>query len=253
MELSLRTTESRKLEVDTKRELFGVPSKMKKCRILVVEDENDIRDLIVLHLSREGHYVESCSNGAEALQRIHENKYDLLVLDWMLPEKSGLEITREVRRSASHEKLAILMVTAKASNSDLILGLESGADDYLVKPFELSVLMARARALLRRTDRKEALIELGPLVIDESAHEARLHGEPISLTPYEFKLLTTLLHNRGRVLTRDKLIEEVQGSGVAVVERAIDTHVFGLRKKLGECADLIETVRGVGYRVAAKQ
>jgi len=227
---------------------------MQKHRILVVEDENDIRDLIVLHLGREGNIVESCSNGREALLKIQTGAYNLLVLDWMLPEMSGLEITREVRKSATHDKLVILMVTAKSANADLILGLESGADDYLVKPFELSVLTARARALLRRTEKNEKKdsLELGPLVIDENAHEAKINGKAISLTPYEFKLLTTLVQNKGRVLTRDKLIEEVQGDGVAVVERAIDTHVFGLRKKLGECSDLIETVRGVGYRISAK-
>ncbi len=225
---------------------------MKKHRILVVEDENDIRELIFLHLSREGHQVESCGNGQEALELLKKNEYHLVVLDWMLPEKSGLEITKEIRKSKKHDDLGILMVTAKSANSDLVLGLEAGADDYLVKPFELSVLMARARALLRRTEKPGSQLQLGPLVIDEAAHEAHLQGQVISLTPYEFKLLVTLAQNKGRVLTRDKLIEEVQGSGVAVVERAIDTHVFGLRKKLGECADLIETVRGVGYRIAAR-
>ena len=224
---------------------------MGKSRILVVEDENDIRELIMLHIGREGHMVETCGNGAEALKMLQEREYDLVVLDWMLPEKSGLDITREIRKIAKHDSLGILMVTAKSSNSELIMGLESGADDYLVKPFELSVLMARARALLRRTEKKSGNLELGPLIIDENAHEAKLHGEMIALTPYEFKLLATLAHNKGRVLTRDRLIQEVQGDGVAVVERAIDTHVFGLRKKLGECADLIETVRGVGYRISA--
>jgi two-component system phosphate regulon response regulator PhoB len=176
----------------------------------------------------------------------------LLVLDWMLPEKSGLEILREVRRTFGHDQLAVLMVTAKGGSADLVMGLESGADDYLVKPFELSVLMARARALLRRTERLDAQLTLGALTLDEGAHEARLDGKLVPLTPYEFKLLVTLAQNQGRVLTRDQLIRDVQGGGVAVVERAIDTHVFGLRKKLGECADLIETVRGVGYRIAQK-
>lgn len=222
---------------------------MGKFSILVVEDEADIRELICLHLSREGHSVESCGNGNEALKKISEKTYDLLILDWMLPEKSGLEITKEVRKNHSYDSLGILMVTAKSTNADLILGLESGADDYLMKPFELSVLTARARALLRRKEKKGSLLELGPIQIDENAHEARIQGELISLTPYEFKLLATLIQHKGRVLTRDRLIEEVQGSGVAVVERAIDTHVFGLRKKLGESADLIETVRGVGYRI----
>jgi DNA-binding response OmpR family regulator len=226
-------------------------NKTRKGRVLVVEDEEDIRNLIVMHLGREGHEVQSCMNGRDALNLLKKEKFDLAVLDWMLPEMSGVEVIRELRKISDHDAIAILMVTAKATNADLILGLEAGADDYLVKPFELSVLTARARALLRRMEKKETSLELGPLVIDEAAHEARLSGQLISLTPYEFKLLTTLVQNKGRVLTRDQLIAEVQGD-VAVVERAIDTHVFGLRKKLGECGDLIETVRGVGYRISSR-
>jgi len=229
-----------------------IGGQMRHARVLVVEDENDIRDLIVLHLGREGYQVEAVSNGKDAMERLEPGKFELLVLDWMLHEKSGLEVLREVRKTFSHEQLAVLMVTAKGASSDLVRGLESGADDYLVKPFELSVLMARARALLRRTEKKGSALTLGALQIDEAAHEARLDGKAISLTPYEFKLLVTLAQHQGRVLTRDQLISEVQGGGVSVVERAIDTHVFGLRKKLGESADLIETVRGVGYRIAQK-
>lgn len=226
---------------------------MSHARVLVVEDENDIRDLIVLHLSREGYQVDALSSGKDVARQLSGEKYDLLVLDWMLPEKSGLEILRETRKSLGHDQLSVLMVTAKGASSDLVMGLEAGADDYLVKPFELSVLMARARALLRRMEKKKgSALTLGALQIDEAAHEARLDGAPISLTPYEFKLLVTLAQHQGRVLTRDQLILEVQGGGVSVVERAIDTHVFGLRKKLGESADLIETVRGVGYRIANK-
>lgn len=221
-----------------------------KGKILVVEDEDDIRNLILMHLGREGHELKSSGRGAEALELLRKEDFDLVILDWMLPEMSGLEIIREIRKAKSHDDLNILMVTAKSTNADLIQGLEAGADDYLVKPFELSVLMARTRALLRRKEKKESALTLGPLVLDEKAHEAKLHGQLISLTPYEFRLLVALLNNKGRVLTRDQLIAEVQGSDVAVVERAIDTHVFGLRKKLGDAADLIETVRGVGYRVA---
>jgi DNA-binding response OmpR family regulator len=224
----------------------------RKSRILVVEDENDIRELIVLHLTREGHQVDSCANGIEAINLVRSNAYDLLVLDWMLPEKSGLEVLRSLRREKGRDRAGVLMVTARGANADLIMGLESGADDYLVKPFELSVLMARARAVLRRTEKGDSSLKFGPLSIDEGAFEARLNGSVVPLTPYEFKLLVTLAHNKGRVLTRDKLIQEVQGGGVAVVERAIDTHVFGLRKKLGDSANLIETVRGVGYRISPR-
>ncbi len=226
---------------------------MSKARILVAEDDNDIRDLIVLHLSREGHSIEATGNGVEALKKLQDGQFQLAILDWMLPDLSGLEITREIRKSKDHNELGVVMVTAKGNNSDVVMGLEAGADDYLVKPFELSVLMARARAVLRRTEKtQEQKLTIAGLEIDEQSHEARCNGDLISLTPYEFKLILTLAQNKGRVLTREQLISEVQGEGVAVVERAIDTHVFGLRKKLGACSDVIETVRGVGYRITGK-
>ncbi len=227
---------------------------MAKKQILVVEDEADIRELIELHLIKDGHTVETTGNGTEALQLLKIKQFDLVVLDWMLPESSGIEIAREIRKFKDHSKLGILMVTAKSNETDIVAGLDSGADDYLVKPFELTVLLARVRALLRRSGaRGEAKsLTIGNLRIEEETHEAFCGSEQIQLTPYEFKLLLTLALYKGRVLTREKLISEVQGEGVAVVERAIDTHVFGLRKKLGECADVIETVRGVGYRVSVK-
>ena len=227
-------------------------SQAQKGKVLVVEDEEDIRNLILMHLNRDGYSTQACGDGAEALELLKKDSFQLAVLDWMLPGMSGLEVIREIRKRLNHESLSILMVTAKATNTDLVLGLEAGADDYLVKPFELSVLMARVRALLRRMEKKDAKLRLGPIEIDEGAHEAKLGSTLLSLTPYEFRLLIALINNKGRVLTRDQLIAEVQGSDVAVVERAIDTHVFGLRKKLGEAAELIETVRGVGYRVSAK-
>lgn len=228
---------------------------MSKRKILVVEDETDIRELIELHLLREGHSVVSTGHGSEAITKLKSESFDLAILDWMLPEVSGVEIAKEIRKTASHQNLGILMVTAKSGDADIVAGLEAGADDYLVKPFELSVFMARVRALLRRqalAEPKDAPVTIGSFRIDEAAHEAFCNESPIQLTPYEFKLLLTLAQHKGRVLTRERLIAEVQGEGVAVVERAIDTHVFGLRKKLGACADIIETVRGVGYRVSIK-
>ncbi len=229
---------------------------MTKQKVLVIEDENDIRELITLHLTRESYAVEECTTGSEGLEKALAGDYELLVVDWMLPGLSGMEIIKEVRKKKNHDELSILMVTAKSANSDIIMGLECGADDYLVKPFELSVLMARVRALLRRKEKKSASssseIKIGNLTLNPDAHEASCGNQKILFTPYEFKLLLSLVKNRGRVLTRDQLIQEVQGDGVAVVERAIDTHVFGLRKKMGECAEIIETVRGVGYRVTAK-
>ncbi len=148
------------------------------------------------------------------------------------------------------------MVTARADASDIVLGLEMGADDYITKPFEISIFLARVRALLRRGQRMAEnltanpdMLAAGGIVLNFKSHRATCNETEMSLTPSEFKLLTALIQNRGRVLSRDKLIELVQGEGVSVVDRAIDTHIFGLRKKLGSCADMVETIRGVGYRV----
>ena len=226
-------------------------------KVLVVEDESEIRDLISLHLNREGFQVDEAVTGEQALARIFEKDYDLMVLDWMLPSHSGLDITRLVRSKDEFRAMPILMVTARAENQDIVMGLESGADDYLTKPFDPSVLMARVQALMRRRDlltlesthRPINEYRLGNLVINTDEYEVKCGEEKIHLTPSEFKLLVALAQNRGKVLTRDSLIENVQGEGVSVVGRTVDTHVFGLRKKLGACSDILETVRGVGYRV----
>jgi DNA-binding response OmpR family regulator len=226
-------------------------------RILVVEDEHEIRDLIVLHLKREGLQVDAVSSAEEAMPLIEKNRYSMLALDWMLPGASGVDITRKLRKESENADLSILMVTARAEANDIVEGLEAGADDYLSKPFEPAVLLARVRALLRRNKRGTQpeteggmqVVRLGALCLYPETYEAKCNDAPIQLTPSEFKLLIALAASRGRVLTRDSLIEQVQGEGVSVVGRTVDTHVFGLRKKLGTCADVIETVRGVGYRV----
>lgn len=238
--------------------------------ILIVEDEGDVRDLITIHLKRAGHKVTAVSSveearGAFAVSRSDgANKFDLVVLDWMLPGASGVDFCRELRRQANRGEVAVLMLTAKSEPHDIVEGLDAGADDYLPKPFESSVLIARVRALSRRlkftdssagspvaTGTKTAFetIRLGELSLYPETYEVKCGQEPILLTPSEFKLLMALAKSQGRVLTRDSLISQVQGDGVSVVGRTVDTHVFGLRKKLGGCADVIETVRGVGYRV----
>jgi two-component system phosphate regulon response regulator PhoB len=223
-------------------------------KILVVEDEGDIRDLMILHLTRDGHKPDAAADGEEALKKLQDNTYDLVVLDWMLPGMSGIDIAKTLRKMQS--RVPILMVTARVEPADIVLGLEAGADDYITKPFEVPVFLARIRALLRRATMTEdgvpstpGLIGMGELQVNENSYEVKCAGAPVSLTPSEFKLLVALVKNQGRVLTRASLIDLVQGSDVSVVDRTIDTHVFGLRKKLGVCGDLIETVRGVGYRV----
>lgn len=239
--------------------------------ILIVEDEGDVRDLIAIHLKRAGHKVTAVSSveearGAFAVSRSNgASKFDLVVLDWMLPGASGVDFCRELRRQGDRGEVAVLMLTAKAEPQDIVEGLDAGADDYLPKPFESSVLIARVRALSRRLKLPEAsssgstssvgnklvfeTIRLGELSLYPETYEVKCGQEPILLTPSEFKLLMALAKSQGRVLTRDSLISQVQGDGVSVVGRTVDTHVFGLRKKLGSCADVIETVRGVGYRV----
>lgn len=220
-----------------------------KKKILVVEDEKDVRELILLLLERENQYeLDSSENGEEALNKIKNNSYDLVILDWMLPGLSGLQICKEIKG-----QLPILILTARVSPDDIVLGLDSGADDYLTKPFEMNVLMARIKALLRRSNHQQNSLthklQMGELVVDFDAHKVFFGKNEIALTPSEFKLLSALATYKGRVLSRDKLIELVQGQGVAVIDRAIDTHVFGLRKKLGQAGQMIETIRGIGYRM----
>lgn len=227
-----------------------------KNKVLIVEDEKDIADLMTLHLKREGIEVEVAENGEQAFSLIEKCEFNLLILDWMLPGISGLDICKKIRQGEGYTKdVPVLLVTARAQTTDIVLGLEMGADDYITKPFDLSVFLARVRALLRRSNRvekeeTERRIQVGGLVVDLDRHEVRCQEKVSDLTPSEFKLLYAMMKNRGRVLTRERLIELVQGEGVTVIDRAIDTHIFGLRKKLGDCANLVETIRGVGYRVA---
>ncbi|WP_413288579.1 response regulator transcription factor [Bdellovibrio sp. HCB337] len=222
--------------------------------ILVVEDEQEIRELMALHLLRQGFKVKECSSAEEAQSEFQKQKFNLVILDWMLPGISGFDFLNLIKKSATPTN--VLMVTAKTEPQDIVSGLESGADDYLTKPFDPSVFMARVRALLRRSKAHEApqateaeKVRLGGLSVNFKTYEVKLIDEPLHLTPSEFKLLANLIESHGRVLTRDQLIENIQGEGINVTGRTIDTHVFGLRKKLGAWSDNIETIRGVGYRV----
>ena len=244
------------MELEKPSPLRGFVSMQKRDCVLIVEDDHEIRDLLILQLRRDGYQVDAAATGEEALSKLQQNGYDLLILDWMLPGVSGLEIARTVRKNSSTQSVGILMVTARVEPGDVISGLESGADDYVTKPFDNTVLLARVRALLRRAkaqaapERKKLKeIQIENLKLNLDSHQAFCGAEQIHLTPSEFKLLQTLAMEAGKVFTREALIREVQGMGVSVVDRAIDTHVFGLRKKLGDCANVLETVRGIGYRV----
>lgn len=230
---------------------------LNKKKILVVEDESDIRDLMVLHLSREGYSIHAIADGEAGMSEV-QNPFDLFVLDWMLPGVSGIDLAKAAR--ARGLQVPILMVTARVEPADVVLGLEAGADDYVTKPFEIPVFLARVRALLRRAqnaqDKKSgetsSVLKIDNLTLDETSYEVKVGKDPVELTHSEFKLLSALMKNEGRVLSRTALISLIQGTGVAVVDRTVDTHVFGLRKKLGKYGDLIDTVRGVGYRVKSE-
>lgn len=220
--------------------------------ILVVEDETEIRELIALHLLRQGFKVTECDNVTDAMEQLRKKKFDVILLDWMLPGLSGIDLLGFLKDKEIDSR--VLMVTAKTDPSEIVHGLESGADDYLTKPFDPVILMARVRALMRRVPKKESAeaqdeMHIGPLYINFHTYDVMLNNEKLHLTPSEFKLLGIMIQNQGRVLTRDSLIENIQGEGVNVIGRTIDTHVFGLRKKLGSWGDRIETIRGVGYRI----
>lgn len=224
--------------------------------VLVVEDEAEIRQLIAIHLRREGYHVDEVGNGEAALRALSENEYQVVILDWMLPQMSGLEICQWMRSKERLQKLPILMVTAKVEPEHIAAGLDAGADDYLPKPFDTLVLKARVNALVRRYQWLQAAqqvgakkIIIGALTLKPEEFEIFLENTKLDLTKSEYKLLETLMTNQGKVLSRERLIQEIQGSDVNVVGRTIDTHVFGLRKKLGDHANIIETIRGIGYRV----
>ncbi len=222
-------------------------------QVLVVEDEQEIRELMALHLLRQGYRVTECGSAEDAMTELNKNSFQLIVLDWMLPGLSGVDIVGEIKKL--HDQSAILMVTAKTEPQDIIMGLERGADDYITKPFNPAVFVARVKALIRRLQKPqgtagdEAEVQLSGLRMNFKTYEISHKGEVLHLTPSEFKLLGSLVQNQGCVLTREQLIENIQGEGINVVGRTIDTHIFGLRKKLGEWGDRIETIRGVGYRV----
>ena len=222
---------------------------MSPSRVHVVEDEVEIRELMALHLMRQGYEVVESGSSEEALEKLKGQSFDLLVLDWMLPGMSGAEFLDRLKTFKSHPR--VLMVTAKSEPQDIVYGLEKGADDYLTKPFDPSVFLARVKVLLRRDQPKQTpqhIFEGDGLKVNFDSYEVLLNGQMLHLTPSEYKLLITLIQSQGRVLTRDQLIEKVQGEGISVTGRTVDTHIFGLRKKLGAWADHIDTIRGIGYR-----
>ena len=222
-------------------------------RVLIVEDEPDIRALVVHHLKREGYQVSAASSGEEALRQVQAAPPDLVLLDLMMPAMDGLEVCRRLRQDPATVSLPIVMLTAKGDEVDRVLGLEIGADDYIVKPFSPKELLARVRAVLRRSRPAPgaAPLRLGALSIDLGTHTASVDGLALALTPKEFDLLRALVEARGRVLSREFLLDRVWGYARAseIESRTVDVHVRRLRVKLGPEGRRILTIKSVGYRL----
>jgi two-component system, OmpR family, alkaline phosphatase synthesis response regulator PhoP len=224
---------------------------MGKGTILVVDDEEDIQELVKLHLAREGYEILTAGSGEEALEMAQARQPALTVLDLMLPGIDGLEVCQILKADAKTHHMPIIMLTAKSEDSDVVSGLELGANDYITKPFSSKVLVARVRRLLRRAVDEESdqgAIRMHELSIDPVRCEALLKGKSLSLTFSEFNILYTLARRPGVVFTRYQIVDSLHGGNYVVSDRAVDVQIAYIRKKLGDCKDYIETVRGVGYR-----
>ncbi len=220
-------------------------------RTLVVEDEIDLQEILEYNLTQAGHQVHVVANGTEALRVAREERPDVILLDLMLPDITGTEVCRELKKDPRTQGIHVVMVTAKGEEIDRVVGFEIGADDYIVKPFSVRELILRVQAVLRRRPAEPGLARImrfGPLKVDREAHRTWIEDAEVDLTALEFRLLTTLEARRNRVQTRERLLSDVWGIDADVTTRTVDTHVKRLREKLGAAAKYIETVRGVGYR-----
>jgi DNA-binding response OmpR family regulator len=232
-----------------------------KRTILVVDDERDLVDLISYNLTRNGFAALTALDGNDALDVATRELPDLIILDLMMPGLDGTEVARRLKSDPRTNQIPIVMLTAKGEETDVVVGLTIGADDYVTKPFSMKILLARISTVLRRNEPQPVLVgaggvgadgtalKAGPLTIDTAKHEVTVDGESVKLTLTEFKLLAALVGARGRVLTRDQLMDKAMGTDVFVTDRAIDVHVTAIRKKLGKANWLVHTVRGVGYRL----
>ena len=225
---------------------------MRKTKIVVVEDEADILEVIDYNLSKEGFDVSSSTDGLEGLAFVQKEIPDLVLLDLMLPGMDGIEICRKLKADSATRSISIIMVTAKGEESDIVLGLGIGADDYVLKPFRPRELIARVKSVLRRGRLKEEvnedIVSIDGMVIDCNRHEVRLEGKKINLTAMEFKLLHFLASHPGRVFTREHILNNVSSEDAYIIDRNIDVHIRSIRKKLDKQRDLIETIHRVGYR-----
>jgi two-component system phosphate regulon response regulator PhoB len=226
---------------------------MPKPKILVVEDERSLVEVLTCNLEREGFEVLSAHDGQEGLRQAQLKLPDLVVLDLMLPLKGGLDVCRELKMGSRTRDIPVIMVTAKTEESDVLVGFATGADDYVTKPYSVKILIQRIKKELRRRQLKDepasgTLVESQGIVIDRHSHRALYRDQELPLTPTEFRLLEVLLRQAGRAFTRFELMDAAIGEDAVVLERTIDVHVKSLRKKLGDAGELIETVRGHGYR-----
>lgn len=222
-----------------------------KSNVLVVEDDRALSEVLKYNVEQAGCRVRVARDGYDALRQAQDDPPDLVILDLMLPIVDGFEVCRQLRAQPSTAQVLIMMLTAKAQESDQIAGLNLGADDYITKPFSIRLLIERMRALFRRIDSKVSprdVAQCQGISIDRFRHQASMRDEPLDLTPTEFRLLETLVRHPGRAFSRDELIDSAMGENTVVLERTVDVHIRALRRKLGERADLVETVRGVGYR-----
>ena len=222
-------------------------------RILIVDDEPDVTELVSYQLRAKGYAVEALNNPAQSIAKIRAFQPDLIILDVMMPDISGIQICRMLRADPKTKPIPVVFLTAKAEEADRVLGLEVGGDDYICKPFSVKELALRVQGLLRRIpspeDDQPKRLDIGTIVLDNERHEVTLHGAPIELTATEFRLLRLLMERKGRVQTREHLLLNVWNYETEIETRTVDTHIRRLREKLGDQADLIETLRGVGYRM----
>jgi two-component system phosphate regulon response regulator PhoB len=224
-------------------------------RILLVEDEQPIREMVSFALGQEGYVIDEAEDGRSAELQIANNLPNLILLDWMLPDVSGLELIRRWKREELLQEIPVIMLTARAEERDRVDGLDSGADDYITKPFSTKELTARIRAVLRRgTGTLKNEVNVGPILLNLNAHRAYINNQSISLGPTEFRLLEFFMTHTDRVYTRAQLLDYVWGRNMYVEERTVDVHIVRLRKLLKplECDQMIQTVRGYGYRFSAK-
>lgn len=220
-------------------------------RIAVVEDEEDLRNLLKLHLEKDGYEILLFSNGDAFLDFADKNRVDLVILDLMMPGTNGLDVCRLMRQEEDNNDIPIIILTAKSTEADIVVGLELGADDYITKPFSMRELQARVKALFRRITKSESENTLvnGQVTVYVDRFKVLVEDKPVQLTATEFSILAFLMRRKGRVLTRNQILDSLGGDRQYVIDRTVDVHILNIRKKLGDAGEMIETIRGIGYRL----